>query len=100
MKWAYAGLSETAKKYGGPEAFIKTIEDVSRTAGRREMYPVIGAVALIATMAGAVIDRLVIREERKKASEEESRKEAEHELLMRTETLDEEVTPKTKVGTN
>lgn len=81
MKWPYAELTETAKKFGGPEALIKTIKDTSRMAGHRDMYPVIGVVAVVATAAGVAIDRLVTTVNSKRKLEKRVSGEAEQALL-------------------
>lgn len=50
QNWDYAELSKAAKVAGGPEKYVKMLELKSKNAGKMEMLPWIGAVAVGASL--------------------------------------------------
>lgn len=53
QKWDYAELSKAAKAAGGPEKYVELVEKTSKDAGKMEMAPWIGVVAIVASLLTA-----------------------------------------------
>ena len=50
QNWDYAELSKAAKAAGGPEKYVEMLERASRDAGKMEMLPWVGVVAVGASL--------------------------------------------------
>lgn len=59
QNWDYAELSKAAKAAGGPEKYVKLIELASKEAGKMEMLPWIGAVAVGTSLLTATTIKVV-----------------------------------------
>lgn len=59
QKWDYAELSKAAKAAGGPEKYVELIEKASKDAGKMEMAPLIGVVAIGASLLTATYIKVV-----------------------------------------
>ena len=46
QNWDYAELSKAAKAVGGPEKYVEMLELASKEAGKKEMFPWLGAAAV------------------------------------------------------
>lgn len=54
QNWDYADLSKAAKAAGGPEKYVQMLEHTSRDAGKMEMLPWMGVVAVGASLITAM----------------------------------------------
>ena len=59
QNWDYAELSKAAKVAGGPEKYVDMLEQASKDAGKMEMLPWIGAVAVGASLLTAATIKVV-----------------------------------------
>lgn len=50
QNWDYAKLSKTAKASGGPEKYVEMLELTGKEAGKMEMLPWLGVVAVGASL--------------------------------------------------
>lgn len=71
-KWDYAELSKAAKAAGGPEKYLNILEEMSKNAGKREMYPWIGIVAICSSVTTMIAIKAVeqFKVTRKQSQEE------------------------------
>lgn len=71
-KWDYAELSKAAKAAGGPEKYLNILEEMSKNAGKREIYPWIGIAAICSSVATMITIKAVeqFKVTRKQSQEE------------------------------
>lgn len=68
----YAELSKAAKVAGGPEKYFNILEEMSKNARKREMYPWLGIVAICSSVATMIAIKTV---EQFKVTRKQSQKE-------------------------
>jgi len=80
-KWDYAELSKAAKAAGGPEKYVELIEKASKDAGKMEMAPLIGVVAIGASLLTATTIKVVDYFKYKKENNAAEIKKAKEEII-------------------
>lgn len=80
-KWDYAELSKAAKAAGGPEKYVELIEKASKDAGKMEMAPLIGVVAIGASLLTATTIKVVDYFKYKKENNADEIKKAKEEII-------------------
>lgn len=81
QKWDYAELSKAAKAAGGPEKYVELIEKASKDAGKMEMAPLIGVVAIGASLLTATTIKVVDYFKYKKKNNVAEIKKAKEEII-------------------
>ncbi len=81
QKWDYAELSKAAKAAGGPEKYVELIEKASKDAGKMEMAPLIGVVAIGASLLTAAYIKVVDYFKYKKKNNAAEIKKAKEEII-------------------
>ena len=59
QNWDYAELSKAAKAVGGPEKYVEMLELASKEAGKKEMFPWLGAAAVGASLLTAATIKVI-----------------------------------------
>lgn len=59
MSWNYAELSKSAKAAGGPEKLIESLIDAGKSAGKKEMFPVLGITLVVGALATIGIQKII-----------------------------------------
>lgn len=99
--WDYAELSKAAKEAGGPEKYVEMLARANRYAGKMEMLPWMGVVAVGASIftvcAIKVYDYLESRKRQNQKEFEEAKREniegikaydAEHENIEENQSVE------------
>ena len=81
QNWDYAELSKVAKAAGGPEKYVEMLELAGKDAGKMEMRPWIGAVAVGASLVTAAAIKVVDYFKSKKKKDEMEIAKAKEEII-------------------
>ena len=97
--WDYAVLSKAAKAAGGPNKYVEMIQSASKTEGKAEMLPVLGAaIAGTALLTAATIKVIEFFKEKKKQPNKAEIEQAKQELIDGIKQYDAEHENDTEVG--
>lgn len=90
QNWDYAELSKAAKAAGGPEKYVEMLEYASRNAGRRDMFPLVGAVAVGAPLLTVAAIKVVEYFKSKKQQDQKNLDVAKQEIIAGIKAYDSE----------
>ena len=97
--WDYAVLSKAAKAAGGPNKYVEMIQSASKTEGKAEMLPVLGAaIAGTALLTAATIKVIEFFKEKKKQPNKAEIEQAKQELIDGINQYNAEHETDTEVG--
>ena len=96
--WDYAELSKLAKQTGGAEKCIEIIEKSSRSAGKVEMIPVLGAAIAGTAVLTAVTMKAIEYFKAKRKQSQAELEQAKQELIDGIKQYDAEHKTDTEVG--
>lgn len=90
QNWDYAELSKAAKAAGGPEKYVEMLENASRNAGRRDMFPLVGAAAVGASFLTVATIKVVEYFKSKKEQDQKNIEVAKQEIIAGIKAYDSE----------
>ena len=90
QNWDYAELSKAAKVAGGPEKYVEMLERASRDAGKMEMLPWVGVVAVGASLLTVAAVKVVDFFKSKKRQNQEDIEAAKQEIIAGIKAYDAE----------
>ena len=90
QNWDYAELSKAAKAAGGPEKYVEMLERASRDAGKMEMLPWVGVVAVGASLLTVATVKVIDYFKSKKRQNQENIEAAKQEIIAGIKAYDAE----------